>query len=192
MTTERKRVRFSSAPSVEIESNCEADRIGERWLRASDFHAIMTESKLIAVESSRSGMAQILDGVFVAVKHSPQEVQDNLTLWSRYALSRRGLEAQISQRQSCHRRAIKECVWRTVLVAQDKLRSAKGSDDDKAEMIASLCSIQSLPAIQVAEMMGRSDFLASIDSHNALRPRGPMAPQLRRSPILQRDFAIER
>lgn len=173
MTTERKRVRFSSAPNDEIKSNCDADRIRELWLRAPDFQAIMTESKLIAVESRQTGMAQILDGVFGAVKDSPQEVQANLTLWSRYALSRRGLEAQISRRQNRDRRAIKECVLRTVLLAQDKLRFAKGSEEDKAEMIASLCSIQSMPAKQVAEMMGRSDFLA-------LSPRGPLPSQVRR------------
>ena len=181
-------MRFFPGPHEEIYSTCDRAHICERWLSASDFEAIKMESHLIARQSSQSGKPQVLDGIFGAVKDAPREVQENLNLWSRHAHSRRGLEAQISSRQNSDRRKIKESVWRTVLVAQDKLRLAKGSVDQKAEIIASLCSLQSLPAKQIAAMMGQSDYIASVDIHSPSRPRGFPVPPLRCSPNTLRQF----
>lgn len=191
MTHDGKRVRFFSGPNEEIQSNCDGDRLAELWLCASEFKAIRMESKLIAYQSCQSSKAQLLDGVFVDVEDAPLEVQEKMNLWSMHAHSRRGLEAQISQRLNHDRRMIKECVWRTVFEAQDKLRVAKGSDDEKAEIIATLCSLQSLRAIQIASMMGRSDYIASMDSRILSPPRVFSAPQFRRSLNSLRAFAMD-
>ena len=199
----RKEVRFSSDENQEIASTYSDDLVDELWMSPSDFEAIRTESHIIATQSSRSRFALVLDEVHLSVEDTPLEAQENLNLWSKFAHSRRGLEAQISIRIRYNRIKVRRRVWQAVLGAQEHLRLAKCPDDKKTELIATLSLLESLQARKIAEMIGTSDFVAAMDSrsHRTQSPQGFSKPDrlsqrttacgtqvMHRSPVSTMDF----
>jgi hypothetical protein len=170
--TNRRKVQFVAELDQEFESNSDGTSLSELWYSASEFKAIRTEAQVIAQESRHFGMAQLLDDAVIDINNNPSEVQDNLTLWSRHAHSRRGLEMMISQCHARQRKYNKQLVRRTVLGAQMKLHDTIWSPNEKADLIAALCLRQTAPSMQFAALMGQADVINSNPNEPSCRPGG--------------------
>ncbi len=166
-------MQFLAELNQEFESNFTGNSLSELWYSASEFKAIRTEAQVIAQESRNYGMAQFLDDAIVDIDENPgSEVQDNLTMWSRYAHSRRGLETLISQCHARQRKYNKQYVRHTVMGAQTKLQNTKWSPDERADLIAALCLRQTASSMQFAAMMGQADVINNIPNEPSCPPGG--------------------
>lgn len=173
MANGRKQVQFLAELNREFESNCNGASLSELWYSASEFKAIRTEAHVIAEESRNFSMAQFLDDAIVDIDGRPgREVQDNLTMWSRYAHSRRGLETLISQCHARQRKHNKKYVRQTVLGAQKKLQDTQLSPNERADVIAALCLRESASSMQFAAMMGQADVINNIPDEPSCPPGG--------------------